>query len=489
MGTTRRVYRGRRLAERVNGMRNRIRTKLLLCAGMLLAALAAQASFVDASILIDRAANNRTLTVRYDGALAALVELRVNGVSVASRKVSDATDSGETEFQLDTAALVSGRNTIEIRLYDAQGKLLGKESSEVAIDRSGTGPVFIASPSSEQTTQGFVEIRVGFRQQLRNVYVSFFVNDEFKVLKNFPPYTYIWDTTTVPNGWHEVQAWVVDDLNATFKTEKIRLYVNNPGGPTRRQAADPVTPTRQQAASTEPAASNKVSAPAVVVIPRAANNRAANTLPGVASGPKPIDPATARQANTRTARPGTITIIGEPETKPADNTGQIAIETVKATGNEQTDSKPADKSPDLVTLANPAKLAPVLLTFGTRLPDMEQFDILWEGQKVDFDVQPRVTDGVPLSPFRHLFEASGGKVTWDNLAKTVTGESDSYRVWFRIGDPTANVDGNSVTMEVAPFLERGRSIVPLSFVSEALKLDVQFDPNTGHVLILSQRKR
>ena len=38
-------------------------------------------------------------------------------------------------------------------------------------------------------------------------------------------------------------------------------------------------------------------------------------------------------------------------------------------------------------------------------------------------------------------------------------------------------------MEAVPYLDRGRTIVPVSFLRDAMDLKVSFDPETGHVLI------
>jgi len=452
-------------------MRNGIKSKLALCVGLLFTALAAHASFVDASIMIDRAANNKTLIIKYDGARASMVELRINGVSVQSKQVSADFSAGETTFDIDTANLETGNNKVEIRLFDAQGKLLGTQKSDIKIDRSGEGPVFFVSPKPDANSQGVVEIKVGFRQQLKNVYVSFFVNDEFKILKNFPPYSYRWDTMTVPNGWHEVQAWVVDDANATFKTEKLRLFVNNPGGRTKRQNSE-------EAPITKPATPAKGEVPALTVPmnPTVTSAQGSTTnSKGEATGPKAVDPkGTAGKVNAN--EPKNVTITNDPK-NPEE---LVAINT--------NTTKPVEGTVTTPTIAH-SGLKPLTINKGRRLADVDSFDIFLDGSKVSFDVAPRVTNGVPLTPFRHLFEGYGGDVKWDNDSKSVTAEAESMNVWFKIGDPNAKVDGHSIIMEMAPFLERGRSIVPLSFMAEALKIDIQFDPNTGHVLIQSAAKK
>lgn len=72
---------------------------------------------------------------------------------------------------------------------------------------------------------------------------------------------------------------------------------------------------------------------------------------------------------------------------------------------------------------------------------------------INFDVAPRIQDGIPLTPFRHLFEANGGKVDWAKLSKEITAVSEGRDV-YRI----ARVNKIDVDMELAPFIERGRTI-------------------------------
>lgn len=459
-------------AVRVKGMINVLKTRILACAALALATVAAHASFVDASILIERAANSKTLSVRYEGANAALVELRINGVSVASRNVSIEQSTGETNFTLDTANLEDGENKIEVVLYDAGMKVVGTQKSTIKIDRKGEGPVSITAPRPNESAQGIIEVKLGFKQELKNVYVSFFVNDEFKILKNFPPYNYRWDTTTVPNGWHEIQAWVIDEANATFKTDKLRIYVNNPGGLTKRLenplANNPVKPEGNKPIKAEPVKPEPVKPAAATpakpeLSPSATGNK----------GAKPLDGNSGLATAARLMNPRSPEKAGNAQTQtPNGVAGQQGLVAVKVTDPEVA-----------------PKLKPVGIGFGTRLPDRDHMDIYVEGTKVNFDVSPRITDGVPLSPFRHLYEANGGKVKWDNNAKRVDGESDNLKLSFTVGNPNATVNGSTVVMEAAPFIESGRTIVPLSFMGEALKLDIVFDPATGHVLILSAASR
>lgn len=93
---------------------------------------------------------------------------------------------------------------------------------------------------------------------------------------------------------------------------------------------------------------------------------------------------------------------------------------------------------------------------------------------------------MPLTPFRHLFEAAGGEVDWDHFNKICAAKGINNEVVIKIGDLYATVNGKTYQLEVASFIEKGRTIVPLSFVSEALNFEISYDRATNHVLILKK---
>jgi hypothetical protein len=450
-------------------MRNVFLTKTLFLVVLAVLMGTAQAGLIDGTVLINRAANNRTITVRYDGVSAALVEMRVNGESVASRTVDAKTAGGETNFALNPAMLVDGDNSIEIRLYDGAGKLVATERTSIFVDRKPTGPVFMERPTAGSTVMGPVQLSLGLKQNLRNLYVSFFIDDEFTSLKNYPPYTYLWDTTRVTNGWHEVQAWVVDEANRTFKTEKMRVFVNNPGGRTNR--IDPLAPptggnTVGDPAGLKPVATGGETVPVAGATPP--------TLGAATVSPTMNPVTTADPAGTKS-----------PSVGKGDMTGQ---RTLLPTGTRMAPEPGGTLSANSTEPENPTKLAIREIKLGSRLEEVLTFDVTLTGKPFTFDVAPTVVEGVPFAPFRHLFEEAGGKVKWIHDSKEVEAEGLGSTVKFRIGEEFGLLNGTQFLFERAPFLQSGRTVVPLSFVSSTLKMDVQYDPNTGHVLITTSSK-
>ncbi len=469
-------------------------TRLAMIAGLVLVGINAMAKGISQDVVITKANDNRTLTVRYSGANAALVELRVNGSSVASRNVSESQSSGETNFSLDQVKLSEGTNNVEIRLYDAAGKLIAVQKTEVTVNKSQGSPVFLTKPSQGTTVQGFVDIQVGFKTEIKNSYVSFFVDDEFKALKNFSPYSFLWDTSKISNGWHEVEAWVVDDTSTTFRTQRIRVFVNNPSGNTARESI-----------KTEPRESIK----APVTVPKVAVSHA---NPSTATKPvaaKPVMETSDNQVNVKFSSPAQMKAIV------ADSGLTTGLRILKPTGNRTLGHKgvtpkanieaKVPKTPEIpqgaIVEVKPSKPSnsnlngvvaktnkPISVTTGSRLPKIGYYPIFVNGTEVKFDVRPRVDeDGIALTPFRHLFEHVGGEVKWASVEKTVFAKGLGSDLNFKIGADFATVNGSRVGFERKSFLENGRSVVPLSFVQRLLNVEISYDPATKHVLVTKNK--
>jgi hypothetical protein len=124
---------------------------------------------------------------------------------------------------------------------------------------------------------------------------------------------------------------------------------------------------------------------------------------------------------------------------------------------------------------------------GTRLPNTAALQVSLYGKPVKFDVAPRIEQNIPIAPFRHLIERAGGKVKWEHFLKQVNAVAQGREIVIRIGDAKATVDGKDVEMERTPFIEKGRTIIPLSFLESCLNVTIDFDPATGHVLILAKQ--
>ncbi|GIV02242.1 MAG: hypothetical protein KatS3mg015_1072 [Fimbriimonadales bacterium] len=410
-------------------------------------------------VKILKAAEEPRVLVQYNKARAAKIELRINGVVAGQRVVDASRTSGEVSFALDLNLLREGQNVVEAILFDAKGELIKAEKIVLDAEREQQA-VFISFPKANETVQGTVEVRVGFGKEIQGAFVSFFVDGEFRSLRNFPPYTYLWDTRKETNGWHELEAWVYDRTQTTMKSQKTRVFVDNPGGRTERrtQVADPTAPTIAPPTGgsaglkgAQGAAEGAVGAPTVSEV-KGLSAQAIHAPVEKGVGVKSRDTLYAEAVGIRVTDPKPVTV---PPT---------AVKAPAASESAATES---------------SNLIPV--TFGTRLPD-GVYVITLNGEVIPFDVQPFVEDGIPLTPLRHLFEHAGAEVSWVH-EKKIAEAHGLKEVRVRIGDVIATVDGKPVQLEYPAFIKRGRTIIPLSFVREALDVEVSYDKGTGHVLI------
>ncbi len=431
--------------------------------------------YYDADIKISRAIGSPAITVAYSGAKAARMQIRLNGVTIASRDLDKARSAGEAGFNLNLERLQQGDNVIEAILFDDQGKKLGTHKMVVAVEQRTDQPIFIRMPKAGDSLQGTVLIDVGLGIQAKNAFVSFFVNKEFKGMKNYPPYTLAWDTTKESNGWHEIEVWLYDETQTTLKSPVARVFIENPGGRTER-VEPALEPVLAEPTLTPPSGAIKGVKNAEGV---AEPLKAAPVVAAPVAAPALPDPAVKSPVGTqRGAKTGDgvyVEAIGTRVSTPNPSQPQAQPQQPIA----ETHSPTATATPAIRTLP---------IDFGSRISTTAPISIWFNGSPIEFDVQPRIQDGVPLTPFRFLYERAGGKVDWFQKEFVVTATGLGYDVWLKIGNPYARVNGQQVQLELAPFIDTRRTIVPMSFIKDVLDVDVDFDPATGHVLITQAKK-
>ena len=84
---------------------------------------------------------------------------------------------------------------------------------------------------------------------------------------------------------------------------------------------------------------------------------------------------------------------------------------------------------------------------------------------------------------RVLFEQLGAKVTWNGKTKTVKAVQAGTTIEMTVGSKTAKVNGKTVTMNVAPRMEKSGVLIPVRFVSETLGMYVTYYANDRQVYV------
>ena len=106
------------------------------------------------------------------------------------------------------------------------------------------------------------------------------------------------------------------------------------------------------------------------------------------------------------------------------------------------------------------------------------------GTAVDFpDAKPFLSDGRTYVPARFVSEQLGAAINWDSDTKVITIKNGSDTFKLTVGSTKVTKNGSSVSMDAAPMLTDGRTMVPLRFVSEQLGATVKWDDSGNSVQI------
>ncbi|MDQ1236842.1 hypothetical protein QE450_004340 [Paenibacillus sp. SORGH_AS306] len=106
-----------------------------------------------------------------------------------------------------------------------------------------------------------------------------------------------------------------------------------------------------------------------------------------------------------------------------------------------------------------------------------------DGVQLTTDQAPVMSANRTMVPLRGVFEALDAKVLWKQSTKTVTATKDGTTIVLPLGSRTATINGKSVVLDVPAKSIKGRTVVPLRFVSEALGEKVGWNSSTKTVSI------
>lgn len=98
--------------------------------------------------------------------------------------------------------------------------------------------------------------------------------------------------------------------------------------------------------------------------------------------------------------------------------------------------------------------------------------MLVENQRVAIDSAPIIRNDRTFVPYRALAEAFGADVTWNAATEEVILKQGDKTIRMTIGSTVHTIDGRQHRMDVAPFIQNGRTMVPVRFAAEALGFDV-----------------
>lgn len=124
----------------------------------------------------------------------------------------------------------------------------------------------------------------------------------------------------------------------------------------------------------------------------------------------------------------------------------------------------------------------------SHLPQNNAVKVVLNDEIITFDVQPKLVNGRTMIPVRALTEELRYQVEYDAAKKSVYLTRNDIRIELLIGQLTMTIeqDGSEKvekSIDIAPYIQEGRTYVPIRFLSEEFGLDVQWNQNNKTVIL------
>ena len=115
----------------------------------------------------------------------------------------------------------------------------------------------------------------------------------------------------------------------------------------------------------------------------------------------------------------------------------------------------------------------------------KEITVYVDGSKLEFDVPPTSEKGRTLVPMRYIFEALGAEVKWSQEENKVIATKDDIIIHITPGNSIMYRNDAPITLDVPAKAVDGRTLVPVRAISEALDAKVVWDGDTYTVNITS----
>ena len=108
-----------------------------------------------------------------------------------------------------------------------------------------------------------------------------------------------------------------------------------------------------------------------------------------------------------------------------------------------------------------------------------------DGKSTTLDQAPVIVNGRTLVPIRFISEAFGASVDWNNSTREATIKLLNNTIVLKVDSTTATVNGYTVYLDAPATIikQTGRTVVPIRFVSDSLGADVTWNATNKSVTI------
>ncbi len=105
------------------------------------------------------------------------------------------------------------------------------------------------------------------------------------------------------------------------------------------------------------------------------------------------------------------------------------------------------------------------------------------GQRIALDAPPFIESGRTLVPLRFIGEAFGAKVEWFSDQQKAVISMEQKRIEVVIGSLKALIDGKEHYLDVPPMIRHSRTFVPLRFIGEAFGASIVWEAESKRIIM------
>lgn len=131
----------------------------------------------------------------------------------------------------------------------------------------------------------------------------------------------------------------------------------------------------------------------------------------------------------------------------------------------------------------------IIMIFGMGSPVIaveKPIKVFLDGEKLEFEIDPFIENGNTMVELRTLFEALGLEIEWDQNNRTITGLAEGFSIKMQLDSNMAILNNETYTLNKKLYTIKGRTIVPLRFVTEVTGNQVDWDKDLRTVNIWTE---
>ncbi|GAB6108913.1 copper amine oxidase N-terminal domain-containing protein [Fusibacter bizertensis] len=117
----------------------------------------------------------------------------------------------------------------------------------------------------------------------------------------------------------------------------------------------------------------------------------------------------------------------------------------------------------------------ILLISSTVTYATSEITLYVDGNKLILDQSPFISDGRTLVPVAAICNSLKMDIQWDSKTRTVKAYNDTFQIKLVLEDKLAIVNGNEFELDVPAMSIGGRTMVPVSFIANAIGAEVSWD--------------